>query len=99
MIDYFVFLKKTLFYICVSPKKNVSHLPSSHIRRVAWGTLLLQLFVPLSASFSPVIAAMKVSQATTTLSYSSTEPYVLGLGETIDIVAKKYGITVDELKK
>ncbi|ARB82729.2 MULTISPECIES: YrIlm family inverse autotransporter adhesin [Yersinia] len=61
--------------------------------------LLLQIFIPLSAPFSPAIAAMKASKAATTLSYSSSEPYVLSLGETVDIVAKKYGISVDELKK
>ncbi|WP_313905116.1 YrIlm family inverse autotransporter adhesin [Yersinia wautersii] len=71
----------------------------THIRRVAWGTLLLQLFVPLSVSFSPAIAAMKASKADTIVSYSSTEPYVLGSDETVAMVAKKYGITVDELKK
>ncbi|WP_261374342.1 YrIlm family inverse autotransporter adhesin [Yersinia similis] len=69
------------------------------MRRVAWGTLLLQLFVPLSVSFSPAIAAMKASKADTIVSYSSTEPYVLGSDETVAMVAKKYGITVDELKK
>ncbi|WP_353739756.1 YrIlm family inverse autotransporter adhesin [Yersinia intermedia] len=84
---------------CVSSKRHVSHLPRPHIRRVAWGMLLLQIFIPLSAPFSPAIAAMKASKAATTLSYSSSEPYVLSLGETVDIVAKKYGISVDELKK
>ncbi|WP_425086018.1 hypothetical protein [Yersinia intermedia] len=99
MIKYFDFLKKPPCTVYVSPKRHVSHVPRPHIRRVAWGTLLLQLFVPLSASFSPAIAAMKASKAATISSYSSTEPYVLGLGETVDIVAKRYGITVDELKK
>ncbi|WP_123784586.1 YrIlm family inverse autotransporter adhesin [Yersinia pseudotuberculosis] len=77
----------------------MSHLPPPYIKRVAWGTLLLQLFIPLSVSFSPAIAAMKASKADTIVSYSSTEPYVLGSGETVAMVAKKYGITVDELKK
>nr|WP_312870926.1 YrIlm family inverse autotransporter adhesin [Yersinia pseudotuberculosis] len=85
--------------IGVLPNRQSHHLLPTHIRRVAWGTLLLQLFIPLSVSFSPAIAAMKASKADTMVSYSSTEPYVLGSGETVAIVAKKYGITVDELKK
>ncbi|EKN4774952.1 inverse autotransporter beta domain-containing protein, partial [Yersinia enterocolitica] len=99
MIEYFSFLKKLQSTVSYSSRRPIPHLPRPHIRRVAWGTLLLQLFVPLSASFSPAIAAMKASKAATTLSYSSSEPYVLGLGETVDTVAKKHGITVDELKK
>lgn len=99
MIKCFSFFKKPLPAACVSSKRHVSHLPRPHIRRVAWGMLLLQIFIPLSAPFSPAIAAMKASKAATTLSYSSSEPYVLSLGETVDIVAKKYGISVDELKK
>ncbi|MGP2408196.1 YrIlm family inverse autotransporter adhesin [Yersinia sp. 2553 StPb PI] len=99
MIKRFSFLNKLQPTVGVSLKRHVSPLPRPHIRRVAWGMLLLQLFIPLSTSFSPAIAAMKASKATTTLSYSSTEPYVLGLGENVNIVAKKYGITVDELKK
>ncbi|UZM75457.1 YrIlm family inverse autotransporter adhesin [Yersinia sp. SCPM-O-B-9106 (C-191)] len=99
MIKYFIFLKKLQPTVSTSSKRSVAYLPRPHIRRVAWGTLLLQLFIPLSASFSPAIAAMKASKAATTLSYSSSEPYVLGLGETVDTVAKKYGISVDELKK
>ncbi len=99
MIKYFYFFKKPEPIIGVLPNRQSHHLLPTHIRRVAWGTLLLQLFIPLSVSFSPAIAAMKASKADTMVSYSSTEPYVLGSGETVAIVAKKYGITVDELKK
>ncbi|CNI62025.1 invasin [Yersinia pseudotuberculosis] len=99
MIKYFSFLKKIQFTVGISPNSKMSHLPPPYIKRVAWGTLLLQLFIPLSVSFSPAIAAMKASKADTIVSYSSTEPYVLGSGETVAMVAKKYGITVDELKK
>ncbi|WP_309598785.1 YrIlm family inverse autotransporter adhesin [Yersinia similis] len=100
MIKHSSFFKKIQPTVGVLPNRQIHHnIPSTHIRRVAWGTLLLQLFVPLSVSFSPAIAAIKVSKAATTVSYSSTEPYVLGSGETVAMVAKKYGITVDELKK
>jgi adhesin/invasin len=98
MIKHF-FLKKPLRTLSFLPKRHVSHSPLPHIRRIVWGTLLLQLFFPLSAAFSPAIASIKASAGETISSDSSTEPYVLGFGETVDTVAKKYGITVDELKK
>ncbi len=99
MIKYFSFFKKPEPIVGILPNRQSHHILPTHIRRVAWGTLLLQLFIPLSVSFSPAIAAMKASKADTMVSYSSTEPYVLGSGETVAMVAKKYGITVDELKK
>ncbi len=99
MIKCFSFFKKPEPTVGVLPNRQSHHILPTHIRRVAWGTLLLQLFVPLSVSFSPAIAAMKASKADTIVSYSSTEPYVLGSDETVAMVAKKYGITVDELKK
>ena len=99
MIKHLVFLKKPLRTLSFLPKRHVSHSPLPHIRRIVWGTLLLQLFFPLSAAFSPAIASIKASAGETISSDSSTEPYVLGFGETVDTLAKKYGITVDELKK
>ncbi len=99
MIKCFSFFKKPEPTVGVLPNRQSHHILPTHIRRVAWGTLLLQLFVPLSVSFSPAIAAMKASKADIIVSYSSTEPYVLGADETVAMVAKKYGITVDELKK
>lgn len=73
---------------CVLPRK---------LRMVTWVTILFQLVFPLSLCFTPAIAALPTSN-TTTINVSS-ESYILGVNESVDSVAKKYGISVDELKR
>ncbi|PHZ22493.1 hypothetical protein CS535_17585 [Yersinia massiliensis] len=65
---------------------------------IVWGNILFQLLFPLSLSFTPVMAAAPTSLMSNT-SIPTTEPYVLGVGENVDTVAKRFGISVDELKK
>ncbi|HFO2535014.1 TPA: YrIlm family inverse autotransporter adhesin, partial [Yersinia enterocolitica] len=59
--------------------------------------ILFQLLFPLSLSFTPAIAATPISKAT--LVNIPTESYILAAGENVNIVAKRNGMTVDELKR
>ncbi|WP_145501443.1 inverse autotransporter adhesin Ilp [Yersinia similis] len=81
------------------------------IKVVAWITLFFQLAFPLSLSFTPAIAAANTTNSAPTSVITpvnasilppaarATEPYTLGPGDSIQSIAKKYNITVDELKK
>ncbi|WP_408064694.1 inverse autotransporter adhesin Ilp [Yersinia pseudotuberculosis] len=81
------------------------------IKVVAWITLFFQLAFPLSLSFTPAIAAANTTNSAPTSVMTpvnasilppaarATEPYTLGPGDSIQSIAKKYNITVDELKK
>ncbi|WP_143715159.1 YrIlm family inverse autotransporter adhesin [Yersinia massiliensis] len=71
---------------------------SRRVKIIVWGNILFQLLFPLSLSFTPVMAAAPTSLMSNT-SIPTTEPYVLGVGENVDTVAKRFGISVDELKK
>ncbi|MCB5320256.1 inverse autotransporter beta domain-containing protein, partial [Yersinia massiliensis] len=66
-------------------------------RVIAWVNILFQLLFPLSLSFTPAIAATPISKAT--LVNIPTESYILAAGENVNIVAKRNGMTVDELKR
>ncbi|WP_413542205.1 YrIlm family inverse autotransporter adhesin [Candidatus Symbiopectobacterium sp. NZEC127] len=63
---------------------------------MVWVNIFFQLLFPLSISFSPAMAAAIATPAHT---FSDTEPYVLGPGETVDAIAKRYGVSVEELQK
>ncbi len=67
------------------------------LKTITWVNILFQLLFPLSLSFTPVIAAAQTSKAT--IINVTTEPYILNTNENIEIIAKRYGLTVDELKK
>ncbi|PVZ81749.1 hypothetical protein C9426_31655 [Serratia sp. S1B] len=70
---------------------------SRKIKGIVWVNILVQSFFPLSLSFTPaVLAASSVHTTTTPV---ATETYTLGAGESVETVAKKYGISIDELKK
>ncbi|SUB31928.1 Invasin [Yersinia pseudotuberculosis] len=81
------------------------------IKVVAWITLFFQFAFPLSLSFTPAIAAANTTNSAPTSVITpvnasilppaarATEPYTLGPGDSIQSIAKKYNITVDELKK
>ncbi|AHM76692.2 hypothetical protein LC20_06202 (plasmid) [Yersinia hibernica] len=64
---------------------------------IVWVNILFQLLFPLSLSFTPAIAATPISKAT--LVNIPTESYILAAGENVNIVAKRNGMTVDELKR
>ncbi|MBT9428382.1 inverse autotransporter beta domain-containing protein [Candidatus Symbiopectobacterium endolongispinus] len=63
---------------------------------MVWVNIFFQLLFPLSISFSPAMAA---AIAASTHTFSDTESYVLGPGETVDAIAKRYGVSVEELQK
>ncbi|AHM72829.1 YrIlm family inverse autotransporter adhesin [Yersinia hibernica] len=67
------------------------------LKVIAWVNILFQLLLPLSLSFTPAIAAVATSKAAAI--NSPTESYILGAGENINSVAKRNGMTVDELKR
>ncbi len=62
-------------------------------RFTGWLTIAVQLALPLSVSFTPVLAAVDKQNAI------PTTPYVLGQGETPSSVANKHNLTLDELQK
>ncbi len=75
--------------------------PQQKLRVMGWVTLLLQLLFPLSLSFSPAIAASISTAATGNIIEVNiaTETYILKTNENVDTLSKKYGLSVDELKK
>lgn len=83
-----------------TPEDMKSPTPSvipRNMRALTWGNILLQLLFPLSLSFNSVIAAPQPPP--TSVINISTEPYVLGVGENVNSVAKKYNLSVSELKR
>ncbi|HGI5914120.1 TPA: YrIlm family inverse autotransporter adhesin [Yersinia enterocolitica] len=80
------------------PARLTRHPASRRVKIIVWGNILFQLLFPLSLSFTPVMAAAPTSLMSNA-SIPTTEPYVLGVGENVDTVAKRFGISVDELKK
>lgn len=67
---------------------------------VVWVNIVLQLLLPLSLSFYPAIANMLTpSPQTTPAAPYETVSYTLAPGETVSLVAKKYHLTVEELKR
>ncbi|MBD2795584.1 inverse autotransporter beta domain-containing protein [Xenorhabdus sp. 18] len=70
------------------------------VKRVAWINIVTQLVFPAASVFSPAIAAAKTPSTFKNEKWAlPTEPYILKSGETIGIVAKRYGLTVSDLKK
>ncbi|MGP2543567.1 ZirU family protein [Yersinia sp. 2541 StPb PI] len=67
---------------------------------VAWTNITFQLLLPLTQPFYPAIAKMLTSEPQTlTGAVYETVPYILSAGENVYVVAKKYHITVGELRK
>lgn len=70
------------------------------MRLITWVNILTQMFLPLAGVFTPAIV-----NASENIFLSKPDgeikvkPYVLLSGETTEIVAKKYNISVQELKK
>jgi adhesin/invasin len=61
---------------------------------ISWVNIFIQLLFPLSLSFTPAIAA----RTNTVSAYAATEPYVIGVGESVETIAKKHGLSVVQLK-
>lgn len=72
----------------------------NRLKRVAWVNIITQFVFPVAGTFAPAIASAK-TQATFQNEKLArpTEPYILKSGETVSTVAKRYGLTVTDLKK
>ncbi|WP_371972977.1 invasin domain 3-containing protein [Lelliottia nimipressuralis] len=76
------------------------NIPPCHIRVCAWINICLQLLAPSAVTFMPAHAAAKApSHDAGALVTQQTQPYTLDAGETTDSVARKFGITLVELRK
>ncbi|WP_390621341.1 YrIlm family inverse autotransporter adhesin [Yersinia frederiksenii] len=75
---------------CALPRK---------LRIVAYATILFQLLLPLSLSFTPVPVIAAVPTPYSQITPELTVPYILGPNENIETVAKKFGMTLNELKR
>ncbi|PHM74942.1 inverse autotransporter beta domain-containing protein [Xenorhabdus kozodoii] len=72
----------------------------SLVKRVAWINIVTQLAFPVVGALTPAIASAKThstfqNEKQTLL----TEPYILKSGETVTVVAKRYGLTVSDLNR
>ncbi len=67
-----------------------------HLYLLAWLNISIQLLLPVCLSFTPLIAAASARQSQDVI---ASEPYVLGLNETVFTVARQHGLTLDQLKK
>lgn len=86
-----------IFIFQIPQKKECSAhaIIPTKVKVIAWANIILQSLFPLMLSFAPAIAA---APTTATINVS-TEPYIMAGGENIATVAKKHGLTVDELKQ
>ncbi|MCO4161576.1 invasin domain 3-containing protein, partial [Citrobacter amalonaticus] len=69
-------------------------------RFVIWLTILFQFLFPIAGAFTPAIVYAKNSVAVTaSATKPETEVYTLSRGESVQSIAKKYHLTVEELRK
>ncbi|MDX7986822.1 invasin [Xenorhabdus sp. 12] len=72
------------------------------LKRVAWVNIFTQLVFPVVGALTPSIATAKthaIFQNKNGKWEIPTEPYFLKSGETVGIVAARYGLTVNDLEK
>ncbi len=74
---------------------------SRRIRRLAWANIVVQLTFPVAGVFTPVMAAEKnrAAQEDERVLRQPVVPYTLTAGESVNTVAKRYHLTVTQLKK
>ncbi|MDC9607288.1 inverse autotransporter beta domain-containing protein [Xenorhabdus griffiniae] len=83
-----------------SDQPQLLHKQQSVVKRVAWVNIMAQLAFPIAGAFTPVIVAAKTPSTFQNEKWVlPTEPYVLKSGETVKNIAKRYGLTVSDLKK
>ncbi len=111
----FVFSKDFSLELLLNPSEKSSYTSLNNVRtRIhAWLMALLPLALLLSITFISAIAVAKPSVSTPTPTPTPTstptsteqwaglptQPYILRAGETVATVAKRHGLTVDELKE
>jgi adhesin/invasin len=75
---------------------------SPGLRRLAWLNIAVQAAFPLAVAFTPVMAGageQHFLQQRVPLSAQRTQVYTLGAGETAASVAKKFHLTLDQLRE
>ncbi|HGP1636762.1 TPA: inverse autotransporter beta domain-containing protein, partial [Salmonella enterica] len=75
---------------------------SPGLRRLAWLNIAVQAAFPLAVAFTPVMAGagqQHFLQQRAPLSAQRTQVYTLGAGETAASVAKKFHLTLDQLRE
>ncbi|MGX8940373.1 DUF1187 family protein [Symbiopectobacterium sp. Eva_TO] len=88
-------------------RSHFSHPPadavfSPGLRRLAWLNIAVQAAFPLAVAFTPVMAGageLHFLQQPAPLSAQRTQVYNLGAGETAASVAKKFHLTLDQLRE
>ncbi|MBI6549334.1 inverse autotransporter beta domain-containing protein [Xenorhabdus lircayensis] len=70
------------------------------LKRVAWVNIITQFVFPVAAAFTSTIVTAKTHTTFQNEKWAIlTEPYILTSGETVNTIAKRYGLTVTELKE
>ncbi|XTZ36775.1 Ig-like domain-containing protein [Salmonella enterica] len=72
---------------------------SSHIKILAWLNIGIQMAFPLVTAFTPTITQAKLLTENHQEITFATKVYTLSAGENITSVARKYQISIDELRK
>lgn len=88
-------------------RSRLSHLPadtafSPGLRRLAWLNIAVQAAFPLALAFTPAMAGAGEQHflaQPVPLSAQRTQVYTLSFGETAASVAKKYHLTLDQLRE
>ncbi|HCM9622125.1 TPA: inverse autotransporter beta domain-containing protein, partial [Enterobacter cloacae subsp. cloacae] len=88
-------------------RSHFSHPPTNAafppvLRRLTWLNIAVQAVFPLATAFTPVMAGadeLHFLQQPAPLSAQRTQVYTLGAGETAASVAKKYHLTLDQLRE
>ncbi|MGL4485823.1 MAG: LysM peptidoglycan-binding domain-containing protein, partial [Yersinia sp. (in: enterobacteria)] len=93
------YLLREIFEKTRSQILSINHTVTIKTIIITFVIIIAQLSFPLSLSFTPVIAATGLLPEKSTVIHVDTEPYRLGTNETVESVAKKYAISVDELKR
>ena len=75
--------------------------PPRRFKRLAWANIVVQLTFPVAGVFTPVMAAEKSRAALgdEQVLRQPVVPYTLAAGESVNSVAKRYHLTVTQLKK
>ncbi|CDG22986.1 putative invasin [Xenorhabdus poinarii G6] len=70
------------------------------LKHVAWMNIATQCVFPIAVAFTPVLATAKTDSTFQNEKWGlPTEHYVLKSGETVSSIAKRYGLSVPDLKK
>lgn len=86
----------------IPPAQPANAVASPGLRRLVWLNIAVQAAFPLAVAFTPVMAGageQHFLQQPAPLSSQRTQVYTLGAGETAASVAKKYHLTLEQLRE